>query len=40
MFYLFHGDDEHSQRETLADLMAKLGDPTMLDLNTTRFEGV
>ena len=38
MFYLFHGDDDHSQRETLLDLMAKLGDPGMLDLNTTRFE--
>lgn len=39
MFYLFHGDDEHSQKETLADLVAKLGDPAMLELNTTRFEG-
>lgn len=39
MFYLFHGDDEHSQRQTLADLIAKLGDPAMIDLNTTRFEG-
>lgn len=39
MFYLFHGDDDHSQRQTLLDLLAKLGDPAMLDLNTTRFEG-
>lgn len=39
MFYLFHGDDEHSQKETLAGLLAKLGDPAMLDLNTVRFEG-
>lgn len=39
MFYVFHGDDEHSQKETLADLQRKLGDPAMLDLNTSRFEG-
>src|SRR5688572_6901722 len=39
MFYVFHGDDEHSQKETLADLQRKLGDPAMLELNTARFEG-
>lgn len=39
MFYLFHGDDRHSQRKTLADLMSSLGDPAMLELNTNRFEG-
>lgn len=39
MFYIFHGDDTHSQKETVARLTAKLGDPAMLDLNTTRFEG-
>ncbi|HEX6387764.1 MAG TPA: hypothetical protein VF177_24105, partial [Anaerolineae bacterium] len=40
MFYLFHGEDSHSQQETLATLLGKLGDdPAMLDLNTTRFEG-
>ena len=38
MFYLFHGDDTHSQKETLTKLQAKLGDAGMLDLNTTRFE--
>jgi DNA polymerase-3 subunit delta len=37
MFYIFHGDDPHSQRETLAELTAKMGDPSMLELNTTRF---
>jgi len=37
MFYIFHGDDTHSQRETLAELMARMGDPSMLELNTTRF---
>ena len=40
MFYLFHGDDVHKQKETLAQLMSKLGDPAMLDLNTTRFSGI
>lgn len=40
MFYVFHGDDTHSQRETLTGLQEKLDDPGMLDLNTTRFEGV
>ncbi|MBE2224740.1 MAG: DNA polymerase III subunit delta [Anaerolineae bacterium] len=39
MFYIFHGDDSHSQKEYLAKLTAKFGDPGMLDLNTTRFEG-
>lgn len=37
MFYVFHGDDTHSQQETLADLIAKMGDPAMIELNTTRF---
>lgn len=40
MFYIFHGEDTHSQKETLAGLIDKLGDPAMLDLNTTRFTGV
>lgn len=39
MFYLFHGKDSHSQHEYLAKLTAKLGDPAMLDLNTTRLAG-
>ncbi|MFW6096625.1 MAG: DNA polymerase III subunit delta [Chloroflexota bacterium] len=40
MFYIFHGDDAHSQKETLDDLLARLGDPSMLELNTARFRGV
>lgn len=40
MFYVFHGDDTHSQKESLASLLAKWGDPAMLDLNTTRFTGL
>jgi DNA polymerase-3 subunit delta len=40
MFYVFHGDDTFAQKETLADLLSKMGDPAMLELNTTRFEGI
>ncbi len=39
MFYVFHGDDEYSQRETLAGLVGKLGNPDMVALNTTRLDG-
>lgn len=39
MFYIFHGDDSHTQKETLVELTAKLDDPAMLELNTSRFEG-
>lgn len=39
MFYIFHGDDTHSQRETLARLKSQLGAADMLDLNTTRLDG-
>lgn len=39
MFYIFHGDDSHSLKETLDDLLSRLGDAAMLELNTTRFSG-
>ncbi|MDX1414309.1 MAG: DNA polymerase III subunit delta [Candidatus Promineifilaceae bacterium] len=39
MFYVFHGDDIQAQKETLTKLIAKLGDVSMLDINTTRFTG-
>jgi DNA polymerase-3 subunit delta len=39
MFHLFHGHDTHTQRETLAAMLAKEGDPDMLSLNTTRLSG-
>lgn len=39
MFYIFHGNDSHAQQQTVAQLIGKLGDPAMLDLNTTRLEG-
>lgn len=38
MFYIFHGDDTHAQQETVTQLIGKMGDPAMLDLNTTRLE--
>lgn len=38
MFYVFHGEDTHSQTETFGALKVKMGDPGMLDINTTRFE--
>jgi DNA polymerase-3 subunit delta len=38
-FFIFHGEDEFTQRETLAALKARLGDAALLDLNTSRFDG-
>lgn len=40
MFYLFHGDDEFSRAEALADLKSRMGDdPALADLNTTLLDG-
>lgn len=39
MFYIFHGNDSHAQQETVDKLIGKMGDPAMLDLNTTKLEG-
>lgn len=39
MFYIFHGENTHSAWETLDKIKAKIGDPDMLSLNTTRLEG-
>jgi DNA polymerase-3 subunit delta len=39
MFYVFHGDDAFSRAEELASLVARMGDPEMTDLNTTRLDG-
>jgi DNA polymerase III delta subunit len=36
--YLFHGEDEAAIREAVAGLQSKLGDPTAVDMNTTRFD--
>ena len=39
MFYLFHGEDEFSRSETLADFKKKMGDPGLVELNTIVFDG-
>jgi len=39
MFYLFHGEDEFSRSETLADFKKKMGDPGLVELNTSVFDG-
>lgn len=39
MFYIFHGDDTHAQRETLQKLIEQPGDRAVVDLNTTRLAG-
>jgi len=38
-FYIFHGTDEFTRAETLADFRRRLGPPDTVDLNTTFFEG-
>jgi DNA polymerase-3 subunit delta len=37
--YVFHGADEFTRAETLADFQRRLGPPDTVDLNTTRLEG-
>ncbi len=39
MFYLFHGDDEFTRSETLAELKRKMGDPAMAELNISVLDG-
>lgn len=39
MYYIFHGDDEFTRSEAVAGLKAKLGDPTVADVNTTVLDG-
>jgi DNA polymerase-3 subunit delta len=38
-FFIFHGKDEFTQAETLRRLKSDLGDPAMVDLNTSYFNG-
>ncbi|RLC77361.1 MAG: DNA polymerase III subunit delta [Chloroflexi bacterium] len=38
-FYVFHGADEFTRAETLADFKRRLGPPDTVDLNTTLLEG-
>ncbi len=37
--YLLHGEDEYAITQFIAGLQAKLGDPALVDLNTTRLDG-
>ncbi len=39
MLYLLHGTDEFTRSEELAKLKQKLGDPTVVSLNTTVLDG-
>lgn len=39
MFYILHGEDEFSRSEALDKIKAKMGDPSMVNLNTTRLDG-
>ncbi len=39
MFYVFYGDDTVSRRKFLDGLIARMGDPAMADLNTSRLDG-
>lgn len=39
MFYIFHGEDEFSRSEALGKIKAKIGDASMVSLNTTRLDG-
>lgn len=39
-FYIFHGEDSFTQKETLAELKSRLDDdPSMVELNTSLFDG-
>ncbi len=39
MYYIFHGDDEFSLWEAVAELKRKLGDPSLIEVNTTTLDG-
>lgn len=39
LFYVLHGDDEFTLKAEVRAMRAKLGDPTMADVNTSRFDG-
>jgi DNA polymerase-3 subunit delta len=38
-FYVLHGTDEYSLKNEIRAIRAKMGDPTIADLNTTTVEG-
>ena len=37
--YLLHGEDEFAITQYIAGIQAKLGDPALVDMNTTRLDG-
>lgn len=37
--YIFHGDDEYAIAKAVEDLCARMGDPALAELNTTRLDG-
>ncbi len=39
MFYLFHGEDEYSRALALAEMKAKVGDPSISELNIISLDG-
>lgn len=39
MYYLFHGPDTFSRAEEISKLKARIGDPALVDLNTTMLDG-
>jgi DNA polymerase III subunit delta len=39
VFYVFHGPDELTRTEAVADMKAHMGEPAMADLNTTYLDG-
>ena len=39
MLYIFHGPDDFSRIEKIAELRAAIGDPSVVDLNVTLLEG-
>ena len=39
MLYIFHGPDDFTRTEKLAEVKAALGDPTTADMNTTHLNG-
>lgn len=39
MLYVFHGPDDFTRSEKIAELQAALGDPTTVDLNTAELDG-
>jgi DNA polymerase-3 subunit delta len=37
--YIFHGDDSYAIQKVITSMVAKLGDPSIADLNFTRLDG-